>query len=90
MPKAETSLAFVDNATKCFATADLSDVVLSNQARAELAFVIVSCVVNVFDPIKKAWFQVKYWLMFQSNQFDQRLKRNERVNWVLNKDAKQL
>ena len=49
MPNFWTSAAFVDTATKCFATAVSSPNVESNQCRAVCAFVIVSSVVNVFD-----------------------------------------
>ena len=50
MPNFETSDAFVETATKCFATAVSSPPrPASNQALADWAFVIVSRVVNVFD-----------------------------------------
>ena len=49
MPNFCTSPAFVDTATKCFATARSSPNALSSQARAVRAFVIVSSVVNVLD-----------------------------------------
>ena len=49
MPNFWTSAAFVETATKCFATAASSPNAFSSQARAVRAFVIVSIVVNVFD-----------------------------------------
>jgi len=50
MPNAVTLSASVDTATKCFATADASPPSpASDQSRAVLALVIVSCVVNVLD-----------------------------------------
>ena len=53
MPNFCTSSAFVDTATKCFATAASSPREASAHARAECAFVIVSSVVNVFDEMTK-------------------------------------
>ena len=49
MPNSVTSLALVETATKCFATALSSPRALSVQSRAVCALVIVSSVVNVFD-----------------------------------------
>ena len=50
MPNASTSLALVDTATKCLATAASSPPrPASDQSRAVRALVIVSSVVNVFD-----------------------------------------
>src|SRR5215510_4899833 len=50
MPNADTFSAFVETATKCFATALVSPPSpLSDQSRALCAFVIVSRVVKVFD-----------------------------------------
>ena len=50
IPNFETSAAFVETATKCFAT-DFSSPPrpASDQARADWAFVIVSSVVKVFE-----------------------------------------
>ena len=54
IPNAETFSAFVETATKCFATAFGSPPSPSrHQARADSAFVIVSSVVNVFDETMK-------------------------------------
>lgn len=50
-----TPSSLVDRATKCLATASLgafSD--LSSQSRAELALVMVSCVVKVFEATMKS------------------------------------
>ena len=49
MPKADTSSALVETATKCFATADSSPSAANAHSRAERALVIVSSVVNVFE-----------------------------------------
>jgi hypothetical protein len=49
MPKAETASAFVETATKCFATAASSSSAASVHSRAVRALVIVSSVVNVFE-----------------------------------------
>ena len=49
IPNFATSSAFVETATKCFATAASSPSVASDHSRAVRAFVIVSSVVNVFD-----------------------------------------
>ena len=50
MPKAFTFSALVETATKCFAIADSSPPSpFSAHSRAELALVIVSSVVKVFD-----------------------------------------
>ena len=49
MPNSDTFSAFVETATKCFATADSSPSPSTSQARAECALVIVSSVVNVFE-----------------------------------------
>nr|MCF0102711.1 hypothetical protein [Streptomyces sp. MH191] len=50
MPKSATFSAFVDSATKCFATAlSSSPSPASSQLRAEVALVIVSIVVNVLE-----------------------------------------
>src|ERR1044071_3474332 len=49
MPNFATSAAFVDTATKCFATAPSSPSVRSAHSRALRAFVMVSRVVNVFE-----------------------------------------
>jgi hypothetical protein len=54
MPKRATSFAFVDTATKWRATAASSRSVASDHARAVVAFVIVSSVVNVFDDTMKS------------------------------------
>ena len=55
MPKAETFSAFVETATKCFATALASPPSLpSSQSRALCALVIVSSVVKVFDDTMKS------------------------------------
>ena len=53
MPKRSTSFAFVETATKCFATASSPSAFVS-QRRALSAFVIVSCVVKVFDATMKS------------------------------------
>ena len=49
MPNLRTSVAFVDTATKCFATADSSPSPSTSHCRAARAFVSVSRVVNVFE-----------------------------------------
>src|ERR1041385_6664384 len=49
IPKAATSLALVETATKCFATSPLPPDFSKNHFLADSAFVIVSCVVNVFE-----------------------------------------
>ena len=49
MPNAATSLAFVDTATKCLATAFSSPSPSTSHCRATLALVSVSSVVNVLD-----------------------------------------
>ena len=49
MPNARTRSVFVDTATKCFATAASLPSAATLHARAELALVIVSSVVNVLD-----------------------------------------
>ncbi len=50
MPNSVTLPAFVDSATKCFATAFSSpSKAFSSQERAEVALVMVSIVVNVLD-----------------------------------------
>ena len=49
MPNFSTSSAFVETATKCFATAASSLRAASDHSRAVRALVIVSSVVNVFD-----------------------------------------
>ena len=49
IPNAATCSAFVDTATKCFATAASSCIASSSQSRALRAFVSVSSVVNVFE-----------------------------------------
>ena len=49
MPKSVTRSAFVETATKCFATAASSPSAASAHSRADAALVIVSSVVNVFD-----------------------------------------
>src|SRR5690606_39953845 len=51
IPNAETASRLVDTATKCFATSPLFCVFSRNHARALSAFVMVSCVVKVFDAI---------------------------------------
>ena len=53
MPKADTALAFVESAAKCFAIEAGSVSLPSSHAFAVPAFVIVSCVVKVFEAIKK-------------------------------------
>ena len=55
IPNAATRSAFVDTATKCFATAPASPPNRpSSQSRALCALVIVSSVVNVFDDTMKS------------------------------------
>ena len=54
MPNLVTSSAFVETATKCFATASSAPSAASAHARAECAFVIVSSVVNVFEETTKS------------------------------------
>ena len=54
MPKFFTSSVAVDTATKCLATADSSLSAARAHARAERAFISVSCVVNVFDATMKS------------------------------------
>ena len=54
MPNLVTSSAFVETATKCFATASSAPSAASAHARAECAFVIVSSVVNVFEEMTKS------------------------------------
>ena len=49
MPNSATRSAFVETATKCFATAASSPSAASAHSRAERALVIVSSVVNVFE-----------------------------------------
>ena len=56
MPNFPTSSAFVESATKCFATAALLPSFSMSHARALWAFVIVSCVVNVLEAtMKSVW-----------------------------------
>jgi hypothetical protein len=55
MPKASISLALVDTATKCLATAASSPPIpASDHSRAVRALVIVSSVVKVFDETMKS------------------------------------
>ena len=54
IPKRDTSSAFVDTATKCFAIASSEPRRASAQSRAVWALVIVSSVVNVFDATMKS------------------------------------
>ena len=54
MPKADTSAALVETATKCRATAAGSPSFASSHSRADRALAMVSCVVNVFDEITKS------------------------------------
>ncbi len=49
MPNSATFSAFVDNATKCLATADSSARASSSQERADVALVTVSMVVKVLE-----------------------------------------
>mmetsp|Transcript_11678 Transcript_11678/g.17487 ORF Transcript_11678/g.17487 Transcript_11678/m.17487 type:complete len:209 (+) Transcript_11678:1227-1853(+) len=53
MPNSETALPLVDSAAKCFATAAGSLRFSSSHAFADAAFVIVSCVVNVLEAMRK-------------------------------------
>ena len=59
MPNAATPSALVDTATKCLAMADSSPSAASAHSRAEVALVIVSRVVKVFDEmtnsVSSAW-----------------------------------
>ena len=54
MPNSATASAFVETATKCFATADSSPSAARAHSRAVCAFVIVSRVVKVFDDTMKS------------------------------------
>ncbi len=55
MPKSRTFGPFVDSATKCRAIALRSPPnACKSQSRADSAFVIVSCVVKVFDAMMKS------------------------------------
>ena len=54
IPKPETSSALVESATKCLATAASSDSAVSDHSRADLALVIVSSVVKVFEATTKS------------------------------------
>ncbi len=53
MPNASTFSALVESATKCFETCFLSFTCLINHSLADRALVMVSCVVKVFEAIKK-------------------------------------
>ncbi|MNH41289.1 hypothetical protein D3C79_1027580 [compost metagenome] len=52
IPKAATSFALVDKAAKCLAISSFEPPFSMNQSRAVFAFVMVSCVVNVFEAIR--------------------------------------
>src|ERR1700690_1396994 len=53
IPNFTTSVSFVDNATKCLAICAGSKADFKNHPRAEWGLVMVSCVVNVFEAIRK-------------------------------------
>ena len=54
IPNAATRSAFVDTATKCFATAASSPSSPTTQSRADFALVSVSSVPNVFEEMMKS------------------------------------
>ena len=60
IPNSETFCVFVLNAMKCLAIAS-SGANCRNHFLADLAFVIVSCVVNVFDAIMKSVVSAELW-----------------------------
>src|SRR5690606_10880974 len=54
IPKSETPFSLVLSAAKCLATSSCEAPWLRNHCLAECALAMVSCVVNVFEAIKKS------------------------------------
>ena len=79
MPNSSTSLAFVDTATKCRATAASSPSSLTTQSRAEVALVIVSSVLNVLDEMMNSVSSAARSLVASTKSVESTLETNRKV-----------
>src|ERR1700733_8040708 len=79
MPNSETSLAFVDTATKCLATAALSPSSPTTQSLAEVALVSVSSVPNVFDEMMNSVSSAARSLVASTKSVESTLDTNRNV-----------
>ena len=79
MPNSATSLALVDTATKCLATAASSPSSRTTQSRADRALVSVSIVPNVFEEMMNSVSSAARSLVASTKSVESTLDTNRKV-----------